>query len=185
MHIVQHNILESLVEYSYTGIDTRSKVRFLNDRIKSTSLDAVKTRIMSDNVFRGDFTQYVTLYKDFIKQQGLYERNSLNISQVGTCGGGKATVIIEDQYYDSEEWDKLSPSQRAEVSRIRKACASATSQKNGKRGDGSERKYTKSHVAKLEKKVKAQRLQLSAMNAQKHAGEEEDSDNEGLEASEE
>ena len=185
MHMEQHNILESLVEHGYTGIDARSKVRFLNDGIKSTSLDAVKTRIMSDNILRGDFAQCVTLYKDFIKQQGLHERNSLNISQVGTGGGGKTTVVIEDRYYDREEWDKLSPSQRAEVLRIRKARASATSQKNGKRGGGSERKYTKSHVTKLEKKVKAQRLQLSAMNAQKHAGEEGGSDDEGLEASEE
>ena len=111
MHMEQHNILELLVEYGYTGIDARSKVQFLNDEIKSTSLDAVKIHIISDNVLRGDFAQCVTLYKDFIKQQGLHKRNSLNISQVGTGSGGKAIVVIEDRYYDRKEWDKLSPSQ--------------------------------------------------------------------------
>ena len=92
-------------------------------------------------------------------------------------------MVVEDRYYDCEQWDKLSSSQRAEVSRIRKARA--TSQKNGKQGGGSERKYTKFHVAKLEKKVKAQQLQLLAMNAQKHASKEGGSDDERLEASEE
>ena len=92
-------------------------------------------------------------------------------------------MVIEDQYYNREEWDKLSSSQWAEVSRICKARA--TSQKNGKLGGGSKRKYTKSHVAKLEKKVKAQQLQLSAMNTQKHASEEGGSDDERSEASEE
>ena len=184
MHMEQHNILESLVEHGYTGIDARSKVRFLNEGIKSTSLDAVKTRIMSDNALRGDFAQCVTLYKDFIKQQGLHERNSLNISQVGTGGGGGAGVVVEDRYYDREEWDRLSASQRAEVSKIRRARA-ISQNKNGKGGGsgGGERKksnYTKSqaHVAKLEKKVKAQRLQLSAFQAQKRDAEEEESDEE-------
>ena len=184
MHMEQHNILESLVDHGYTGIDARSKVRFLNEGIKSTSLDAVKTRIMSDNALRGDFAQCVTLYKDFIKQQGLHERNSLNISQVGTGGGGGAGVVVEDRYYDREEWDRLSASQRAEVSKIRKARA-ISQHKNGKGGGsgGGERKksnYTKSqaHVAKLEKKVKAQRVQLSAFQAQKRDAEEEESDEE-------
>ena len=110
MHMEQHNILESLVEHGYTRIDARSKVRFLNDGIKLISLDTVKIRIMSNNVLQSNFAQCITLYKDFIKQQGLHEWNSLNISQVGTGGSGKATIVIEDQYYDREEWDKLSPS---------------------------------------------------------------------------
>ena len=50
MHMEQNNILELLVEHGYTGIDAHSKVQFLNDGIKSTSLDVVKTRIMSYNI---------------------------------------------------------------------------------------------------------------------------------------
>lgn len=184
MHMEQHNILESLVEHGYNGIDARSKVRFLNDGIKSTTLDAVKTRIMSDTGLRGDFPGCVTLYKDFIKQQGMNERQSLNISQVGTGGGGGGgNVVVEDRYYEREEWDKLSASQRAEVSKIRKARA--TSQNKGGGGGGREKKFSKSHVAKLEKKVKSQRRQLSAMNAQKRPAEKEDSGQSDSESSEE
>ncbi|KAI2506147.1 hypothetical protein MHU86_8282 [Fragilaria crotonensis] len=48
VHKQQHSIMEGLIEHGYTGIDPRSKVRFLLDGIKTDKFDAVKTRIMSD-----------------------------------------------------------------------------------------------------------------------------------------
>ena len=51
--------------HGYAGIDNRSKVRHLVAGIKTTTLDSVKTRIMSDAVLRQDFDACVNLYKDF------------------------------------------------------------------------------------------------------------------------
>ncbi|KAI2494566.1 hypothetical protein MHU86_19981 [Fragilaria crotonensis] len=49
VHKQQHSVMEGLVEHGYTGIDPRSKVRLL-DGIKTDKFDAVKTRIMSDEL---------------------------------------------------------------------------------------------------------------------------------------
>lgn len=42
VHKQQHSIVEGLVEHGYTGIDPRSKVRYLLDGIKTEKFDAVK-----------------------------------------------------------------------------------------------------------------------------------------------
>ncbi|KAI2502051.1 Reverse transcriptase (RNA-dependent DNA polymerase) [Fragilaria crotonensis] len=68
VHKQQHSIMEGLIEHGYTGIDPRSKVRFLLDGIKTDKFDAVKTRIMSDERLRSDFDACVTLYQDYIRQ---------------------------------------------------------------------------------------------------------------------
>ena len=43
-------------------------VRYFSEVIKTTSLDSVKTRIMSDEILRQDFDGYVKLHKEFVKQ---------------------------------------------------------------------------------------------------------------------
>ena len=68
MHLPQHLILEALVAHGYVGIDPGSKVRFLLAGIRCSTLDAVKTRIISDESLRLDFARCVTLFKDFVKQ---------------------------------------------------------------------------------------------------------------------
>jgi hypothetical protein len=61
VHKSQHSIMEGLVERGYTGVDPRSKVRYLLDGIKTNKFDSVKTRIMSDATLRNDFESCVTL----------------------------------------------------------------------------------------------------------------------------
>ena len=68
MHLCQYLILEALVAHGYVGIDPGSKVRFLLAGIRCSTLDAVKTRIISDESLRSDFARCVTLFKDFVKQ---------------------------------------------------------------------------------------------------------------------
>ena len=48
-------------KHGYTGIDQRSKVRYLIKGIKTTGLDSVNTRIMSDEGLHQDFDRCVTL----------------------------------------------------------------------------------------------------------------------------
>ena len=54
LHKYQHNILESLKEHGYTGIEQQSKVRYLSEGAKTTSLYPVKTRIISYESLRQD-----------------------------------------------------------------------------------------------------------------------------------
>ena len=60
-HKQQNNILEILKEHGYTGIYQQSKVRYLSKGIKTTGLDSVNTRIMSDKSLYQDFDGYLTL----------------------------------------------------------------------------------------------------------------------------
>ena len=74
LHKEQHNILEILKDHGYTWIEQRSMVRYLSEGIKTTSLDSVKTRIMSDKSLRQYFDSCVTLYKEFVNESSTNER---------------------------------------------------------------------------------------------------------------
>ena len=67
-HKEQYHVLLSLETYGYKGVDERSKVRYLNDGIKTSRLDTVKATILSSSECRSNFDKCVTLYKDFIEQ---------------------------------------------------------------------------------------------------------------------
>jgi hypothetical protein len=107
--------MEGLVGHGYTGIDPRSKVRYLLDSIKTDKFDAVKTRIMSNERLRVDFDACVTLYQDYIRQTTKAKSNAtVNISELKT-GKRKADSIVEDRYYTKEEYTTLSADQKREL----------------------------------------------------------------------
>jgi len=76
VHVDHHAILNGLREYGYSGIDKRTMVRYLTAGIKTTSLDHVKTRILSDASLQENFSACVNLFQDFITQK---EAESPNI----------------------------------------------------------------------------------------------------------
>ena len=92
--------MEGLVEHGYTGIDPRSKVRYLLDGIKTDKFDSVKTRIMSDATLRNDFDACVTLYQDFIKQTVKAKSTpTVGIAELKTGGDGKRkSESVEDRF---------------------------------------------------------------------------------------
>lgn len=115
VHIDQHAILEGLVEHGYAGIDARSKVRFLCNGIKVTSLDTVKTQIMSDEKLRSDFNACVNLFQDFIEQSGAGQSRDVLIAAVNTDQEeleAKADMTVEDRYYNKTEYAKLTSAQK-------------------------------------------------------------------------
>ena len=102
--------MHSLEEHGDNGIDARSKVRYLNDGIKTTRLDTIKATILSSSDYRSDFDSCVTLYKDFIKQSDM--QPELKISAVDTDastgdksgnGGGGKSKGVTDRYYKRSE----------------------------------------------------------------------------------
>ena len=166
------------MEHGKNGIDNRSKVRYLSDGIKTSSLDSVKTRIMSDASLRQDFAACVTLYKDFVKQDTQNKKNELGIAAVGADLNKKVSFAnkLEDRFYLPEEWKDLSDSDKDKVRAMRATRKNKAGYANWRGGKKDEKKY-KSKVAKLEKKIKHQKRQLSALNtASKDDGSGNDSD---------
>ena len=131
VHVDQHSILEGLVEHGYVGIDDRSKVRYLLDGIKTTKLDTVKTRILSDATLRSDFEGCVNLFQDFIQQSPSEDRESTIAAfrtggyKGGNNGGGggevKPDMSVEDRYYTKAEYEKLSPAKKLGLKRKRES----------------------------------------------------------------
>ena len=123
-HVNQHQILTDLTRHGYTGIDPRSKVRYLMDGIKTKELNHVKTRIMSDTGLRSDFEASVNLFQDFIKQDHAEPRQSHISALERESGGGQKgegfhdlepDMAVEDQYYTDDEYNKLTPAQKKGV----------------------------------------------------------------------
>ena len=56
LHKEKCNILESLKENGYTGINKRSKVRYISKIINTMDLDSVNTRIISYKGLHQDLT---------------------------------------------------------------------------------------------------------------------------------
>ena len=107
----QHNILDCIKEHGYTGINQKSKVRYLSKGINTTSLDSVKTCIMSDESMLQDFYGCVTSYKGFVKRSSADNRQLLfNAASSKNGAGGNISVTFSPKvwYYESNEWYELS-----------------------------------------------------------------------------
>ena len=127
----QHSILEGLVEYGYSGIDERSKVRHLMNGVHAPGMDSVGTQILSTARLRTDFDSCVSLYKDYIKQSKVASGGGpeLQIAAVGTHhqnpkgkgSKGGTGIVVEDRYYTAAEYGKFDANDRKRLSDLRSA----------------------------------------------------------------
>ena len=127
-------MLQGLVPYGYSGLDEPTKVQYLLDGVKTDKLETVKVTIISSAPLRSDFTKCVTLMQDYIRQDKS-NQPKLQIASVkagtkkgaakskynssGKGAGNKkrkptsdAVEVVENRYYDSEEYKKLNAAQR-------------------------------------------------------------------------
>jgi hypothetical protein len=183
LHLKQHQILEGLIPHGYNGIDPGSKVRHLNAGIKTNTLDAVKSRIISDEHLRADFARCVTLYKDFVKQTTNTANVQMGIAALHVAGAGKG----EDRWYTHEEWADLPEDEQAVIRKARAARKKkGGGDKRSPKGKPTSGKFGRKQFQQLEKKVQNQKRQLAALHAKNapESDEEEpmkegDSDSEG------
>ena len=177
-HLRQHLILEALMAHGYVGIDPGSKVRFLVAGIRCTTLDAVKTRICSDESLRSDFARCVTLFKDFVKQNAQTANAQLGIAALNVNdGGGGGRSKGEDRWYTMDEWRALPEDEQAT---IRKTRSDRKKKSGGKTSPKGGPKTNRKGVQKLKDKVQNQKRQLAAM----HAAAKATTDNAGGDAME-
>jgi hypothetical protein len=164
-HLRQHLILEALVIHGYTGIDAGSKVRYLLNGIRCAALDAVRTRIMSDEDLSQDFARCVTLFKDFVKQSAQVNRAQLGIAAMTVTPGGQQAKG-EDRWYSIDEWRALPEDEQATIRVARAARKKKGGGKNPSKGGpkkGGQQSF--GSVKKLKDKIKNQKRQLAVMNA--------------------
>ena len=134
MQVEQHEILNSLTKYGYSGIDDGSKVCYLLGGFKTKDLDPVKVQIMASPGLRQDYEGCVNLYQDYIAQHAPTQHD-YNVSQVRSSkkdGGGKrhggggvsfsdkslTGVKVDDCYYTPKEYASLYPKQKAKLKTI-------------------------------------------------------------------
>jgi hypothetical protein len=79
IHAEQHEVINGLTDYGFSGIDNGTKVRKLMTGIKTDALDTVKAAVLESPVLRTNYPDVVTLYSDFIKQQKIESAN-MNVS---------------------------------------------------------------------------------------------------------
>lgn len=175
VHKSQHSIMEGLVEHGYTGIDPRSKVRYLLDGIKTDKFDSVKTRIMSDAALRNDFDACVTLYQDFIKQtsKGKAANPTVNVSNVktNTSGSKRKSDSVEDRYYTKAEYDALSADAKRELAAKRLKRGHKPGAKDSRVTKGAKSKEKTN--ADVIKNLKAVQRSVSQLAKQQAAGDED------------
>jgi hypothetical protein len=173
LHKSQHSIMEGLVEHGYTGIDPRSKVRYLLDGIKTDKFDSVKTRIMSDASLRNDFDSCVTLYQDFIKQTFKSKSTpTVGISELKTSASGtKRKSEVEDRYYTKTEYDALSADAKKELAAKRLKRGHKPGAKDSKISKGASKTKSKSN-ADVMKTLKAVQRGVSQLTKQKTAADD-------------
>ena len=96
MHEEQHNILKNRKDHGYTGINQRSKVRYIRKGIKTTGLNSVNTCILLDKGLRHDFDIWVTLNKDFVEKSIVDTRQLLDVaaSSSNNSSGGKGVFCL-------------------------------------------------------------------------------------------
>ena len=126
------------------------------------------------------------MYKDFVKQSSLYNKQLLGItaSSKNNASGNKSVIFYsEDHYYDSNEWCALSNNDKYKVlnARSNRNRGNNYTKSGGKSNSGGGRKNLhgkwKSKIAMIEKKFRNQKRQLSVFNnAAKPGSEDERSD---------
>ena len=80
--------------------------QYLNDGIKTTKWDSVKSTILVSTTYNKDFDGCVKLNKDFIKQSG--EALPFHVAAVGTDGAGddggiQGKDVEVDHWYNKKE----------------------------------------------------------------------------------
>eukprot|EP00978_Attheya_sp_CCMP212_P026493 scaffold87250_cov53-Attheya_sp.AAC.1 len=147
----QHTILANLeADGLDNGINGLTKVRLLNEGIKTKELDVPKSQIMASATLCQDFDACVSLYKDFIELNAP-SNPTFNISETRTFpkkkyNGKKPTQRqhkrgydndieeeeVEDRYFDSKEYTELSDGQKLALRRKRDARGSGPNKKKSK-----------------------------------------------------
>ena len=84
-HMDQHHMRTGLAVHVYSPMDAQAQVCLLQNGIRITSLNLVKTTILVSATLRNDFAAETRLCADFIKQMDA--TNTIKIASLDQHGG--------------------------------------------------------------------------------------------------
>jgi hypothetical protein len=172
----------------HNGINGRTKVRLLNQGIKTKELDVPKSQIMASAALRQDFDACTSLYKDFIEANATINP-TFNVSETATYkgkpkdgkyankrGGPKRRhddddpeeEDVEDRYYSSKEYDKLTKGQKFSLKKKRE----------GRGGKRSKKESHDKRIASMKSKMESMERNISKLVASTAKVSFEDADDE-------
>jgi hypothetical protein len=165
----QHQILDGLKDYGYSGVDKTTKVRQLLDGIKNKDLEPAIAMIMADDKFQSDFDLSVAYIKSFLKQKQTQGTTTRQISEVDIQGD------VEDRYYSKEEYKALPGWKKEALREMRKkrghkpGSGSKAGNGNGNPNGPSNKKQKtmQRKISKMEKKLADLNEKLDAASAKK------------------
>jgi hypothetical protein len=143
VHVVQHAVLQGMMEYGYAGIDERTKVRYLLAGIKTSALTPCTANLMATPDIRNSFDRTAGAIKDFInhmKSDSSGRDRDVTVASLlsNVKSGGrnrftsrkgqstdgqhvKLDMAVEDQYYSQQEYVGLSAAQKLALKMKRSA----------------------------------------------------------------
>ena len=168
-------VLNDLKKYGHAGVDEASKVRQLVKSIKTTALDPVKTRIISEDKLKEDYEKSVSLCKDYILLSKPSGTNpTIQVAATGTSPNSSFNDINRDdpldRYYTKKEYNMLSNKGKLALKRKREA-------RGHKPGDGTPQANKKTRFTKGQRRQIAAIAQGCVEKIQDNETEDDDDDN--------
>ena len=183
-HTEIHTRLEALEEYGYKGLDPRMAVSYLTGSVTFDPLQVVKTQILANTDLSNDFEKCASLYRSMglaIKADTPAPRQERNVSGLGTGGN----LGVEDRFYSTEEFKKLSEEQMRELFRLREKRDAAKKGDSNKKYDGKLKKQSqrianqRREIKSLKKKTKKQSRSISNLRSSAEGSDSSSSDSAG------
>jgi hypothetical protein len=159
-------------------------VSYLTGSVTFDPLQVVKTQILANTDLSNDFEKCASLYRSMglaIKADTPAPRQERNVSGLGTGGN----LGVEDRFYSTEEFKKLSEEQMSELFRLREKRGAAKKGDSNKKYDGKLKKQSqrianqRREIKSLKKKTKKQSRSISNLRSSTEGSDSSSSDSAG------
>ncbi len=134
-----------------SGIDQRSRVRYLQNAIKTDALNAVQSQIDTSPALQVNFKDACQAFQDFVnRQKPIDTRNVSKVQAEGESAPPQREgylaweqckhAQVQDRYYSEKEYKKLTPLQKAKLHHMRSKRGGGGDTAGGGRRRGNPRK---------------------------------------------
>jgi hypothetical protein len=116
-HVECFNILDGLKEHGFSGMDEATRVRKFVAGIKTDKLDAIRAAVLANPTL--SFDRVTRLYRDHVAlTQSMYPtpQEQRQVSDVRASG---SQAEVEDRYYTSDEYRRLTAEQKLSLKKKR------------------------------------------------------------------
>jgi hypothetical protein len=140
-HVECFNILDGLKEHGFSGMDEATRVRKFVAGIKTDKLDAIRAAVLANPTL--SFDRVTRLYRDHVALTQSMNPTPMEHRHVSEVRVSGSQTEVEDRYYTSDEYRRLSAEQKLSLKKKRE------------RRGGNQRKVSfKKHAVDPDKKLR-------------------------------